>query len=82
MTFSDLVVADMNFRNQERVREGKPFAEANLTEAEISICNILDKIRVYPPGASGLPVEKPFTRSLHAIEPPEVTTVDELGLDL
>jgi hypothetical protein len=57
MTFADLVTADMNFRHQERIREGKAYKPEDMPEWERSICNVLEKIRFIPAGVSGLPLD-------------------------
>ncbi len=72
MTFADLVASDMNFRHPDRVKQGKPARPQDMPDWAISICNVLDKIRVYPPGA----------HAAYCPEPEELETVDleELGI--
>lgn len=72
MSFSDLVTADMNARHPDRAKQGKPATPEDMPEWAISICNVLDKVRVYPPGFS----------TAFRLEPEEIETPDlgELGI--
>lgn len=76
MTFLNIVLAEMNANNPERVREGKPATADSLSAVEIAICTAFDKFKFCKPAESGFPIEAIHTGKRPRLEPLELEPTD------